>query len=168
MIRKLRFAAWAFAMFLLQTALVHRFSFHHLRPQLLHLTAVFLALEARPSGALWGAFALGLLSDLGSSGRPGSGPLLLLPATAALIALRGHLLRDWFWTDMLLALAYLLTVGVAHAAAVWITSPAATAGTMARYAIGPAVLSTALTPLLFPLMARAGIVAQVRGRPGPA
>jgi rod shape-determining protein MreD len=158
MVRKLRFAVCVALLFLVQTTLVHRFSFRFLRPDLLCATAVFLALEADFQGALWGAFALGLLRDMGSAGRPGASALFLVAASGGLAFLRDHLLRDSFLTDLALTLTYMLAFGLAMAVATAAWTPGPHVVGLVQDALGQAAYTTAVSPLLFALLAKVGIV----------
>jgi rod shape-determining protein MreD len=158
MVSKLRLTACALALFLLQAAVVHRFSHRLLRPDLIYLAAAFLALEASWTGALGGAFALGLLRDLGSAGRLGTGALVLLVATAGMLLLRDRLVRESAWTDLLLAFAYVLACGLMSALATAASTPAADGPTLVAAALGQAAFTAALSPFLFAGLARAGLV----------
>ena len=158
MVRKLRFGLFLAAAFLLQATVLHRFSHRFLRPDLLLLTAAFLALEASPAGAIGGAFALGLLRDLGSCGRLGTSALILLPATGVLLLLRGHLMRESPWTDLALTFLYVLGVGMAGAVGVFVLSAGGELGALVPRAVGQAAFTTALSPLVFAALARLSIV----------
>jgi len=158
MIRKGRFAACAAVLFLLQSAVVHRFSHGPLRPDLLWAAAAFLGLEARFGPALWGAFALGLLRDLGSCGTLGAGPLVFVPAVAGLALLQDRLLRESPWTDLALVLLSTLAVGAASALGTWAFSQGGHLGPLAAGAAGQAAFTTALSPLLFAALVHLGVV----------
>ena len=149
MMRKMRFILCVAVLFLLQVTVVPRFSYPPCGgPDLLLLAAAFLALEADFATALWGAFTLGLLKDLGSAAPLGVGPLLLVPTCAALNLLKDHLVRESAWTDLALTFAYVLACGMVHALAM----AAFTAGGAAQLvprALGQAAFTTALSPLVF-------------------
>jgi len=147
MIRKARFTACVAVLFLLQVTVVHRFTHRFLRPDLLLLAAAFLGLEAEWQGALVGSFALGLLRDLGSSGRLGSSALLLVGVTAALLAVRGHLVRESAWTDLLLTFAYVLACGLISALAVALAGAGSDPTALLLRAAGQAAFTAALSPL---------------------
>ncbi len=158
MVNRIRLTLCAAALFLLQTTVLPRFSYGPLRPDVLMVLVAYLALEADPAGALWGAFLLGLLRDMGSGMHPGASALVFLPATAAVLHLRGFFLRDSFLTDFSLAAAYAVFVGTftAVATAVFVRSPAP-AHLLLR-GLGQAAFTTAVSPLLFWAFAHAGIV----------
>lgn len=158
MVRKVRLVLCVAVLFLLQATVVHRFSVGPFRPDLLYLAAVFLALEADYPGALWGAFGIGLLSDLGSCGRLGAGPLLLVPASALLVVLRRYLMRESAWTDLVLTFAYVLAVGLVSAAFVAAFTPGGRIGELTLRALGQAVFTTALSPLVFAALTAVGVV----------
>ena len=163
MLRKGRLVACIAALFLAQVTVVPRFSYRWLHPDLLLLGAAFLALEARFKAALWGALAIGLLRDVGSCALPGLTPLLLVPASAGLYALRERLVRESAWTDLLLTFAYTLGFGAAYAAATALLA-GGSAAHLARRALGQAIFTTALSPLLFLAFARLRLV---RGSAAP-
>jgi rod shape-determining protein MreD len=158
MVRKVRLVLCVAALFLLQATVVHRFSVGALRPDLLYLGASFLALEADFTGALWGAFGIGLLSDLGSCGRLGASTLLLVPASALLAVLRRHLMRDSAWTDLVLTFAYVLAVGLVSAAFVAAFTPGGRIAQLALRALGQAAFTAALSPLVFAALTAVGVV----------
>jgi len=165
-VRTGRLAVAAFLLFLVQVTVVHRFSLGPLHPDLLCALAAFLALEADARGALWGAFALGLLMDLGSVGRPGTAALALVPASACLLALRGGLVRETAWTDLLLTFLYVLAWGLVVAAGVWLEQSGARLDELAARALGQATFTTALAPLLFGAFSKAGLVRKRSTAPG--
>jgi rod shape-determining protein MreD len=146
-------------LFLLQTSVVHRFTYDWLRPDLLVLAAVFLALEASHRGALCGAFAVGLLRDLGSCGRIGAGALLLVAASAAVFALRDYLIQA-AWTDLAMTFAYVLAVGTVAALATGASAVGPQLPALLGRALGQAVFTTALCPLVFVALHRLGVVTE--------
>ncbi len=157
MIRKARFILCAAVLYLLQVAVVPRFSYGPLRPDLLAAAAVFLGLEADRAPVLWGAFALGLLHDLGSAGPFGLGPLLLVPVVYGLWRAKAQLVRDSALLDLGLTFAAVLAWGTARV----LVGVALTAGTLRALlpaALGQAAFTAALSPLLFLALARAGVV----------
>jgi rod shape-determining protein MreD len=156
--RKLRFAVCALVLFVVQTAIVHRFTHRFLRPDLLYAMAAFLALEADFRSALWGGFALGMLRDLGASGRLGGSALLIVLATAGLLFLRDRLLRESFVTDLVLTFAYVLVCGTAHAFATALLAPGHQSAELIQRAFGQAMFTTAVSPLLFASFTKAGLV----------
>ncbi|MFO8007834.1 MAG: rod shape-determining protein MreD [Candidatus Brocadiia bacterium] len=157
MIRKVRLAACIAALLLLQLSVAPRFSYRFLRPDLLLLAAAFVALEADFAGAVWAAFALGLLRDFASVGPLGAGPLLMVPAAAGLNALKEQLLRDSAWTDLTLTAAYVAVVGLAYATGTALLTPGRLSDLIPA-ALGQTAFTTALAPLLFPLLDKSGIV----------
>jgi len=159
MVRKARLLLCMAVLFLLQTALVHRFESGPVRVDLLMLAAAFLALEADYAPALWGALALGLLRDLGSCGRLGASALVLVPASAALLFVRARLVRDSFWTDLALTFAYLLVCGAAYSLGTALVAPAVPLRAMLLGAAARAAFTTALSPLVFGALTRLGVVA---------
>jgi rod shape-determining protein MreD len=158
MIRKMRFSLCVAVLFLLQATLVHRFTHRFLRPDLLYLAVIFLGLEARFSGAVGGAFAVGVLRDLGSCGRLGAGPLLLVPATALLVAARDRLVRESVLTDVALTFAFVLGCGLVSALGTWIASRGGALEELLWRAFGQAAFTTVLSPLLFAAFLKAGLV----------
>jgi len=160
MIRTMRLTAALLVLYLLQTAFVHRFTHDFLRPDLLYLAAIFLALEADWKGALWGGFAVGLLRDLGSGGRIGASALLFVAAAGALLSVRGHLVRERPWTDLLLTFAAVLACGTAAALARAAVTPGPQCVELLKRALGQAAFTTAMAPLVFVALHRAGIVAE--------
>ncbi len=161
MIRKVRLALCIAALFLIQVTLAHRLSYRFLRPDLLLLCAAYLALESDFRGALWAALILGLLRDLGSAGPIGASALLMVPAAAGLNSLKEHLVRKSAVMDALLALLYFLSVGVLYAMGTVLT----TSGALPRLmlgALGQAVYTAALSPLLFAGFDQIGLVEEQR------
>ena len=158
MIRRTRFIMCAAVVFLVQTTVVHRFTHGPLRPDLLLLLAAFVALEADAPAALVCAFCLGLLRDLGSVGPLGASSLVLVPATGVLVMLRSHLLRDSPWTDLVLTFGYVLGVGLVGGLIACLPSAAGELSALPARAGGQAAFTTALSPLVFALLARLGIV----------
>ncbi len=158
MVRKLRLTLCVAVLFLLQVSVVHRFSLHYLRPDLLVVLAAYLALEADYAGALWSGFAIGLLRDLGSTGRLGAGALLLVPACAALVLLREHLVRETFLTDLVLAGLFILCFSLGEAAVDLVFVRGSGAGVLLGQALGQTAFSLALTPLLFVALGGIGLV----------
>jgi len=156
-IRKVRLAVCVAILLLLQLSVVPRFSYRFLRADLLLLAAAFVGLEADFAGAVWAAFALGLLRDFASVGPLGVGPLLMVPAAAGLNALKEQLLRESAWTDLALTAAYVTVVGLAYAAGTAFLTPGRLADLIPA-ALGQAAFTTALAPLLFPLLDTAGII----------
>ncbi len=158
MVRKLRLVFCIGVLFLLQASVVHRFSYRYLRPDLLLIAAAYLALEADYAGALWCGFAIGLLRDLGSSGRLGLSALLLVPACAVLVLLREHLVRETFLTDLALAGLFILVFSLGEAAADFVFLRGSGAGVLLAQAFGQTAFSIALTPLLFVVLGGFGVV----------
>lgn len=158
MIRKVRFTICVAALFMLQVTFVHRFTHRFLRPDVLYLLAIFLALEADFKGALWGAFLLGLLRDLGSCGRLGASALLFVAATWGLLLLRQRLMRESIWPDLVLTFTYVLVCGLAYALGVAVFASGAQIAELMPRALGQAVFTTALSPLFFVGFAKLGVV----------
>lgn len=163
MIRKVRFALCVAVLFLLQVTVMHRFTYGILRPDLLYLAVIFLALEADFAGAVVGAFAIGLLRDLGSSGSLGASAVLFLPASAALVLIRGHLLRESFLTDMVLTFFYVLACDLASALGVGAFTTGGRIAELAPLAFGQALFTAALSPLVFAAFARMRLVDRSSG-----
>jgi rod shape-determining protein MreD len=162
-VRTGRLVVAALLIYLLQTTVVHRFSYGPLRPDLLCALAAFLALEADARGALIGAALIGLLEDLGSVGRLGVSALVLVAATAGLLALRARLVRETAWMDLLLTFLYVLAFGLVAGGAVWLQLPEARFGELVGDAAGQAAFTAALAPLLFPVICRTGLVRRRSG-----
>ncbi len=158
MTRTPRLIACALALFLLQVCVVQRFSYRFMRPDLIYLAVVFLALEARPKQALYAALLLGLLRDMGSAGRLGASALAFLPATALLIALRRRLVRESALVDVLLTFAFVAACGAALAAGTALLSPGADFGPLLRRALGQAAFTAAISPLGFAALRAVGVV----------
>ncbi len=158
MIRKGRLILCVAVLFLLQAALAHRFSHGFLRIDLLYIVVVFLALEADFKGALWTAFLVGLLRDLGSCGRLGASAVLFVSATWGTLWLRNRLVRESIWTDLALTFAYVLLCELAYGLGAAALIPAAQAADAVPRALGEAVFTTAISPLLFMGFARVGLL----------
>jgi len=164
MIRKARLVVCIAALFLLQVTLAHRFTYRFLRPDLLYTIAVFIALEADSRGALCSAFALGILRDLGSSGRLGTSAFLFVLASYGMLWLRERLMRERAWVDMVLVFGYVLVCELAQAAGVALATAWVSADDFMPRALGVAIYTSALSPLLFAAFARLGLVAPRPGR----
>jgi rod shape-determining protein MreD len=158
MVRRLRLIACAALLFLLQATIAHRFSYGPLRPDLLALLVIYLGLEADFGPALIGAFALGILRDLGSLTPLGLSALLYLPATGALLVVRERLFREHALTDMVFAFCFVWACGAVHALGAALLMPSAHAGPLMARAAGQAVFTAALSPLFFVACTAAGIV----------
>lgn len=158
MVRKGRLILTVALLFLVQATVVHRFSYDLLRPNLLYALAAFLALEGSWRAALGGAFALGMLMDLGSAGRLGASALAMVLAAAGLFALRERLVRERAWTDIVLVFLFTLVCGLARGGAVWLCASGGSAGALGARALGQAAFTAALSPLLFAAFAEIGIV----------
>ena len=156
--RKARLAICALAMVLLQVSVTYRFSYGILRLDSLYLLAAFMALEADLGAALWSALAIGLLRDLASAGRLGGSALVLVPAAAALFAVRDRLWREPVLVDVMLVFAFALFCGAVEGTVVAIVGEAAGWGAMLAQALGQAVVTAALCPLFFALFRLAGVV----------
>ena len=149
MIRKGRLIICVAVLFVLQATLAHRFSQRFLRVDLLYVVVVYLALEADFKGALWSAFLVGLLRDLGSCGRLGASALLFVAATWGTLWLRSYLVRESIWTDLVLVFAYVLLCELAYGLGTAALIPAAQAADLLPRALGQAIFTTAISPLLF-------------------
>ncbi len=149
MVRKVRFTLCVAALFLLQVTVMHRFAFGIFRADLLYLAVVYLALEADLGSALVGAFAVGVLRDLASIGSLGASALVLVPAAAALALVRGRLMRGSVLTDMVLTFVFILACEAVSALGVAVFTPGGRIGTLMPLALGQAVFTTALSPLVF-------------------
>jgi rod shape-determining protein MreD len=158
MVRRTRLVACAAVLFLLQATVAHRFSYGALRPDLLALLVIYLGLEADFAPALIGAFALGVLRDVGSLTPIGLSALLYLPATGALLAVRERLFREHALMDMVFAFCFVLACGTVHALGAALLLPSAQAGPLAARALGQAVYTAALSPLFFVACTAVGIV----------
>lgn len=165
-IRKARLVGCAGAVFLLQTAVLHRFSPGWGRPDLICLLAAFLALEATPAGALWSGLGLGLVRDLGSGGPLGGSALALLPVVALMLLVRDRPYRG-AGMDVALALGFVLGFSVLEAAGALIHAPAAGPAHLLRVAVGQSLLSAAVAFPLFFLFQHIGVVRAGRGGFGP-
>lgn len=158
MVRRLRLAVCIAVVYLLQACVMHRFSYGFLRVDLLALLAVFVALEADFRPALRTVFVIGLLRDMGTLGRIGASPLLFVPAAAALMVAREYILRETLWTDMTMTFLWLLAVSVPPALArgAFIEGPQLLS--MLKAALGTALCTAIIAPLVFMFLHRAGIV----------
>jgi len=145
-IRKGRLIACALVLFLIQGAVAHRLSGAFLRFDLLYLLAAFLALEAGEKGALWSALGIGVLRDLGSTGRLGGSAVLLVVAAAALVHLRNRIYREGFVTDVLLVFVFVLFCGMGHAAGTALAGRYAQWGPLLARALGQALITGVLYP----------------------
>jgi len=163
MIRKGRLIICVAVLFLLQATLVHRFSQRFLRLDLLYVVVAYLALEADFKGALWGAFLVGMLRDLGSCGRLGASALLFVLATWATLWLRSYLVRESIWTDLALVFAYVLLCELAYGLGTAALTPGAQAADLLPRALGQAVFTTAVSPLLFAAFIKARVVDRTLG-----
>jgi rod shape-determining protein MreD len=149
--------------FLFQVSVAHRFFWGPLRFDMLYLLAAFLALEAPEEGTLWAILAIGLVRDLGSGGRPGLNPLTMLPAAVVLMLLSRRIYRDEILSDMVLVFAFVLMAdGCQALGTVWL-SEGGEAGVLLRYALGEAAVTAALSPFLFYLFDRVGLVEHAGG-----
>jgi rod shape-determining protein MreD len=158
MVRRTRVVACATILFLLQASVAHRFSYGPLRPDLVALLVVYLGLEADIAPALLGAFALGILRDLGSLTPVGLSSLIYLPATAVLLAVRERIFREHALVDMIFAFCFVWGCGTVHALGVAVFLPAARTGALLARALGQATFTAALSPLFFVACTAAGIV----------
>ncbi len=154
---RVRLAASVAALFLLQAAVVPRFTHLTFRPDLLLLVPAFVALEGSFRAAAWTALCVGLVRDLGSAGPLGLTPLVLVPATVALCAMRERLVRGRLAVDLALTFAYVFACGLVLAA----VQEAGSAGRFAatEVAFGQALVSTAVAPVLFLVLRNARVVA---------
>jgi rod shape-determining protein MreD len=164
MVRRKRVIACAAVLFLLQAAVAHRFSYGPLRPDLLALLVIYLGLEADHAAALIGAFALGMLRDLGSLNPLGLSALLYLPGTVVLLAVRERLFREHALVDMIFAFCFVWGCGTVQALGTTVFLPSARAVPLLTRAVGQAAFTAALSPLFFVACAALGIVE----RPGNA
>ncbi len=162
MLRRPRLAACLAALFVLQACLAQRFSYSFLRVDLLLALAAFLSLEASHRGALGGAFAVGIIRDLGSSGRLGSSALLMLVAAAGTVTLGEYLLRESFWTELLLVALFILAFSVAESVLGMVCAGTASAPLL-RAGLGQAAFTAAVTPLLLPVLHSMRIVERPGG-----
>ena len=164
MIRKLRLTACVAALLLLQTTVVHRFSYGFVRFDLLSLLVAFLALEASPKATVWSALAIGLLRDLTSCGRVGTSALLFVAGACGLLFLRERVIRQHIGTDLLLVFAFVLFCSAAWAAGEAALAGGPQLGPLLRRALGTAAFTALLSPFFFPLFEKAGFVRAERTR----
>jgi rod shape-determining protein MreD len=158
MVRRLRLIGCTAGLFLAQASVAHRFSYGVLRPDLLLIATAYLALEADYRAALWCGFGIGLLRDLGSAGPLGLSSLLLVPACAALVLLREHLMRDSFLTDFVLAGLFILAFSTGEAMLDLVFIRGAGLRLLTGQALGQTAFSLALAPLLFAALGGLGVV----------
>jgi len=144
-----RFIPVLIVLFLLQTSFVCRYTFGVFRVDLLCLLAIFIALEADYTPTLIAAFVIGLARDLGSIGPLGMGPLIFVPVAAGIIALRHFLLRDTFFTDMVLAGLGVLAIGLTAGALTALATPGPQIGALTVQAFGQAAMSLAAWPIIY-------------------
>jgi rod shape-determining protein MreD len=156
-IRKLRLALCAVSLLLVDVAFAYRLSYGILRADLVLALAAFLALEAGAPGVVWSAVALGVLRDMASSARPGGSVVGMLAAAGLALALRDRVYREKVLADMMLAFLFVLSCGVVRGTGTALFSPARW-GAMMGHALGQALLTAALCPLLFPVFRRLGLV----------
>jgi len=157
-IRPVRFILCATVVFLLQVSVAHRFSYGMLRLDLLYLLCAFLALQVTARGALWSALLLGVLRDLASSGRLGASALVMVLVTSGLLGLRDYFYRDRIVINVVLVLLFVLFCGAGEAAVVALADHAARWGYLLRCALGQAVLTALLSPVLFFFLDLVGLV----------
>ena len=157
-IRKGRLILCAIVLFLIQVAIAHRLTYRFVRFDLLYLLAAFLALEGSEDGALWSALGIGLLRDLGSSGRLGGSAVLLLLGVAGLVHVRDRIFRETVVTDMLLAFLLVLFCGVGHAMGVALFGRYVQWGMLLVRALGQALITASLYPLLSLVCERIGLL----------
>jgi rod shape-determining protein MreD len=166
-VRRTRFALCLLCTYLVQVALVPRFSLGALRMDLLVLLAAFMALEADFTSALVGVFAAGLLRDLGGGGRLGASALLFLLTVPPLLVLREYLLRENPLTDWALTAVWLLALAVLTAVGKSLFTPGPQLAVLLRATGGQALMTALVAPLVFVLLHRAGIVENPEARFGP-
>jgi len=166
MIRKLRLIACVAILLILQTTVVHRFSYRFVRFDLLGLLVAFLALEASFKATVWSALGIGLLRDLASCGRLGASGLLFVAGAGGLFFLREKVIRQHVWTELLLVFAFVLFYSAAWAASEAAVASGAQLGALLKRALGTAAFTAMLSPLLFPLFERSGLVRSERNPAG--
>lgn len=157
-IRKGRLIACAAVCFLIQVTILHRLTYGILSVDLICILAVFLALEASESGALWSALGLGLLRDMGTSGRIGGSSVLLVLGAAGLVRVRDRIFRETPLPDMLLAFLFALFCGGGHAMAAVLAERYADWQALLSQAFGQAVVTAALYPFIALICDRIGLL----------
>lgn len=136
---------------------MHRFSYAYIGFDLLLLLAAFMAINASWRGALWSSFFLGVLRDLGSVGRLGSGALALLLPVLLIGIVRERYYRDVMLSDILFSFVFLFSFGVIYSIPVLFLSRGASVAYLAHAACRSA-FSVLLVPPFFGMLHMAGIV----------
>ncbi len=155
-------AIFAYVLAIVQTTLFDTgllaFQVFHLfiRPDLLLLLALFVALCVPPGQAFIAAFCLGLMEDLSVHQGPLFVAALLFAGSAYLVSLlRGLLPWERILGQVVLALSAVFLVRLGHQVALfWLIESRAGMGRMLEKALGDAVGSAILAPYLFWLLAR--------------
>ena len=157
-LRTVRLVLCALVLFLLQVTISHRLTYGILHADLLYVLAAFLALEASEEAALWSALGIGLLRDLGSSGRLGGSAVLLVLGAAGLLHVRDRIFREVFVTDMVLVFAFALFCGAGHATGLAVAGRYAQWGALLAGALGQALVTAVLYPVFAFLFERAALL----------
>ncbi len=148
-IRKVRLVSVALVLFLVQAAVINRFSVAWGKPALLCLLAAFLSLYAPMPDLMWGVLGLGILRDCGTGGEFGISALAVLPATAVVISLRGRFFRGGAM-DVALALIFMLVFSLVEATGVILFAGVSPIWALGGIAIGQSLLSAILAfPFFF-------------------
>ncbi len=156
-IKTVRLIAAAAAVAVLQSCLMHRFSYACISFDLIALLAVFLALNTTAAGTLWWVLGLGLLRDLGSTGRMGLSAVSFLPAVLLVWALKERFDRTSPVSETSVSFLFLLGSGILYAAGTLLLCGGAASGLFC-HAAGRAAFSAILAPPLFALFRFAGII----------
>ncbi|MFW5915306.1 MAG: rod shape-determining protein MreD [Planctomycetota bacterium] len=154
---KLRLAAAAGIMFLLQTAVIHRISLSWGRPDLICLLGGFLALRMRVDRGVWWLMGLGFLRDMGSAGPPGISMLAFLPALAAIVGIRNRFFRG-DPMDILLVFLFILIFSVTEGTLVLLLTSGYHLSSMLQTGLGQSFLSAAIAYPLFFIFDSTGIM----------
>ncbi len=155
-IKWMKLVAAALASAVLQQSLMHRFSYGYISLDLIALLAAFVAVSVTNKSAPWTIAALGLLRDLGSTGRPGLGALSFLVALIPVWKLKERLDRTTAVSEPVLSFLFLLCEGFVYAAGTLLLTPGMTLS-LFYHSAGRAVFSAFMAPPLFSLFRTAGI-----------
>jgi len=161
MLRRARVAACVLVLLLLQVGVMHRFSHGWLRLDLLMLLAAYLALEGPPKGALVSALVLGLLRDFASAGRPGASAVVMVLGVLGVLLLRDKVYRHHALMQALYAFGFILFCGLLQALGTFALVRGAALRVLLPGALGQALLTSALSPLMFLVFEHLGLVEKV-------
>ncbi len=150
----------ALAVAIVQQSLMHRFSHGYISFDLIALTAAFVAFHMTGKGGLWAVLFLGVLRDLGSTGRLGAGALCFLPAVLLMWALKERFFRRTMVSGISFAFLFMLASGALYAAGMIAFSPAGASYRYLYHAAASATFTAILVPLFFVCFRLAGIIEQ--------